>query len=155
MEIFTEAVALVVSSSMVIIPLFIMNFFFLQFGIVHTKNHQLYIEPSPRTHTHSHQHTITKSTLHPSQVSQPHQHQSTPHCSTTSEPTTTPSSQQGTGSRVRRLAGASDAYIEAVLVADSSVLGYHQQHDTEGGLEAYLFTLMHIVSNELYTVYNP
>ena len=72
-----------------------------------------------------------------------------------SDTTTSDTQQQDDEVRVRRspvsTASSSEHWVEVALVADPSMLEYHGAHE----LEAYLFTLMNMVStSQLYTEYD-
>jgi hypothetical protein len=114
----------------------------LQHGVLATEKGRLFIEPTSHAEGMSgdgRQHTISKSsgTPHPSSGC------TTPVDESSPSPHTPDSDAVGEVKRRKRLITAPESYVETVVVADETMLQFH----SEENLEAYIFTIMNIVSS--------
>lgn len=107
----------------------------LQHGVLATEGGQLFIEPTSHNQEaldYGRQHTISKSSAAPP-----------PSRECAAEKTSHTYSRET--KRRKRLVTAPESYVETVVVADQSMLHFHEREN----LEAYIFTLMNIVRKDL------
>ena len=104
----------------------------MQHGMISTEEGKLFIEPSSSIQGRQgigQQHTVSKSGIPPP-----------PSTTCTAVGTSRPVDKEV---RRKRLVTAARSYVETAVVADQSMLQFHEEEN----LEAYIFTLMNIVSH--------